>query len=96
MSTTGKLPTGPVKIEIESQVEPGVRNGAVEVEIRVNGKPLGKGRVPRSTGYALTANDTFDVGRDSYSPVSPEYFDRAPFAFNGEIKQVRVEYLSDK
>lgn len=96
VSTTGKLPTGPAKIEVESVFEPGVRNGAVEVVIRVNGKEMGRGKVPRSTGYALTANDTFDVGRDSYSPVSPEYYDRAPFAFDGAIEKLTVKYLTER
>ncbi|MFZ0613035.1 MAG: hypothetical protein WAM73_12410 [Desulfobacterales bacterium] len=66
------------------------------MEIRVNGKSMGKGRVTRTTGYALSGNDTFDVGRNSFSPVSPLYYDRAPFAFNGEIAKVTVTYLSNK
>jgi arylsulfatase len=39
--------------------------------------------VPRTTGYSMTGNDSFEIGRDSYSPVSPAYFDRAHFAFDG-------------
>ena len=96
VETSGVLPTGQTTIEIESHVKPGVRNGPMEVMIRVNGKMMGSGQVPRTTGYALSGNDTFDVGRDSYSPVSPLYYDRAPFTFNGAIQKLRIKYLSNK
>ena len=93
IETTGALPGGRVKIEIESRAEPKVRNGAMDVTIRVNGKEMAKGRVPRTTGYALSGNDSFDVGRDSYSPVSPAYYERAPFKFTGRIDKLDVKYL---
>jgi arylsulfatase len=96
VETTGDLPTGKARIEIESRFEAGVRNGPMDLEIRVNGKAMGKGRVPRTTGYALSGNDTFDVGRDSYSPVSPAYHERAPFAFNSKIDKLTVKYLVGK
>ncbi|MGB8720109.1 MAG: sulfatase-like hydrolase/transferase, partial [Desulfobacterales bacterium] len=96
VETTGDLPTGKVKIEIESRFEPGVRNGPMDLHIRVNGQAMGQGRVARTTGYALSGNDTFDVGRDSFSPVSPSYYDRAPFAFNGGIEKFTVTYLPTK
>ena len=96
IETTGALPTGKAKIEIESRFKPGVRNGPMDLEIRVNGQPVAKGQVPRTTGYALSGNDTFDVGRDSFSPVSPLYHERAPFAFNGKIEKLTVKYLANK
>jgi arylsulfatase len=48
--------------------------------------------VPRTTGYALSGNDSFDVGRDSFSPVSRAYRDRAPFKFSGQISELHVHY----
>ena len=96
IETTGVLPTGRVKIEIESRVEPKVRNGAMDVTIRVNGAEVAKGRVPRTTGYAMSGNDFFDVGRDSYSPVSPAYYERAPFKFTGKLERLDVKYLPAK
>jgi len=53
------------------------------VSLRVNGRPVASVPVPRTTGYSMTGNDSFEIGRDSYSPVSPAYFDRAHFAFDG-------------
>ena len=54
------------------------------------------GPVPRTTGCSMTGNDSFDVGRDSHSPASPAFFDRAPFGFDGRIEKVTVKYLTDK
>jgi len=53
------------------------------------------GRVPRTAGCSMTGNDSFDVGRDSHSPVSPAYFERAPFDFDGRTEKVTVKYLTD-
>jgi hypothetical protein len=42
----------------------------------------------------LTANDSLDFGIDLGSPVGIEYYDQAPFKFNGKIEGARVQYLS--
>jgi hypothetical protein len=39
------------------------------------------------------ASETFDVAQDLGSPVALDYFDRAPFAFNGKVDDVHVAYL---
>jgi hypothetical protein len=42
----------------------------------------------------FTANDCLDIGIDRGSPVALEYYDKAPFEFNGKIAQVQVKYLN--
>jgi hypothetical protein len=96
VTSTEALPAGKVAIEVESRFVPGERIGPADVTLRVNGRPVASGRVPRTSGYSMTGNDAFDVGRDSYSPVSPAYFDRAPFAFDGKIERLVVKYLPQK
>ena len=49
--------------------------------------------VPVSAPLMFTANDCLDFGIDLGSPVGIEYYDRAPFKFNGRIEQAAVEYL---
>ena len=44
----------------------------------------------RTVPAAFTASETFDVGIDLGSPVSRDYFDRRPFAFDGTIERVSV------
>jgi arylsulfatase len=89
--TTAPLPTGRTTIEVETAIA--APRGAAEVVIRVNGREAAKGTVPRTAVLAFTANDAFDVGLDSYSPVSQAYFDRKPFRFSGKIDAVRIQYL---
>jgi arylsulfatase len=91
LETKDKLPTGKVHVEVETRIaEP---RGAADILIRINGKEVAKGKIPRTAVLAFTANDAFDVGMDSYSPVSEAYFDRKPFKFNGNIEKVQIKYL---
>lgn len=92
ITTTDALPTGKVSIEVETTKTSDKHAGPLDVVIRVNGKEMAKGTVPRSAPLTFTANDAFDVGRDSYSPVSEVYFERKPFEFNGTIDQLKVSY----
>jgi len=87
------LPKGKTKIEVETRYAEKRAAGPLNVVIRVNGKVAAQGRVPVSAPLLFTANDCFDIGTDLGSPVSTEYFDKAPFKFNGNISQVQVKYL---
>jgi len=92
IETKGHLPTGKVKIEIESRLTEQKHSASMDVVIRVNGKEVAEGRVPVTASLTFTANDTFDVTMDSYSPMWLAYFDRAPFKFNGKIDSVHIRY----
>ena len=61
--------------------------------LRVNGQEVASGVVPLSAPLLFTANDGLDFGVDLGSPVGIEYYDQAPFKFNGRINRARVEYL---
>ena len=88
-----KLPAGKVKIEVETTyVEPRPA-GPLKVVMKVNGKEVASGKVPVSAPLLFTANDCLDFGIDLGSPVSVEYYDNAPFKFNGKIEQAHVQYL---
>jgi arylsulfatase len=64
-----------------------------DVVIRVDGKEMGRTTVARTVPAAFTASETFDVGTDLGSPVSLDYENRRPFAFNGTIQEVKVKLL---
>lgn len=91
IESTGTLPAGKVKIEVETRIA--APRGAADVVVRVAGTEVGRAKVPRTAVLAFTANDAFDVGTDSYSPVSQAYFDRKPFKFNGRIDRLHIKYL---
>ena len=87
--STKKLSPGKRKIEIDTKIaKPGA---PAEVVLTVDGTEVARETVKRTVPAAFTASETFDVGVDLGSPVSLEYFDRAPFAFNGKIESVIVE-----
>lgn len=63
------------------------------VILRVNGKEVGKGRIEQSVPAAHTSSETFDIGIDLGSPVALDYYDRAPFRFNGKIGKINIKYI---
>jgi len=88
-----KLPVGKSKIEVESKLVDKI-GGPMDVTLRVNGAVVGQGRVPAAMSLHFTgANGTFDIGTDLFSPVSLDYYDQAPFTFNGTIGKTKVVYL---
>jgi arylsulfatase len=93
--STGKLPTGRVKIEVETAYEEVRPAGPLRITIRIDGAVVGQGTVPVSAPLLFTANDCLDVGTCLGSPVSNDYYDRAPFAFNGTIHTMNVRYVPE-
>jgi arylsulfatase A-like enzyme len=91
-----KLPIGKVKIEVETAYAVLKPGGPLNVAMKVNGGVVATGQVPISAAIAFTANDCLDIGIALGSPVSLDYYDKAPFKFNGTIEQVRVEYVTAK
>jgi len=89
-----KLPAGKVRIEVETKYAELRPAGPLDVTMKVNGKIAAKGKVPVSAPLLFTANDCLDIGTDLGSPVSLDYFDQAPFKFNGKIEQVHVKYIA--
>jgi arylsulfatase A-like enzyme len=91
--TTEKLPTGKVKIEVETAYVEQKAAGPLKVTLKVNGKVVAEGTVPVSAPLGFTANDCLDIGQALGSPVSMDYREKAPFKFNGKIEQVHVKYI---
>ncbi len=84
-----KLAAGKYRIEVEEAI---ARPGApAEVVLKVDGQEVVRTTVKRTVPGAFTASETLDVGIDLGSPVSLDYFDRAPFRFEGQIEKVVVE-----
>ena len=89
-----KLPSGKAKIEVVTKYAVKKAAGPLDITLKVDGKEVAKGQVPVSAPLGFTANDCLDIGEALGSPVSPEYFDLAPFKFNGKIDQVHVQYTN--
>ncbi|MDQ6473093.1 arylsulfatase [Flavobacterium sp. LHD-80] len=87
-----KLPIGKAKIEVESRLVDKI-GGAMNITLRINGKEVGQGKVPTAMSLHFGSNATFDIGTDLDSPVSLDYYDLAPFEFNGTIGKTEIKYL---
>ena len=84
----GKLAAGKHRIEVDTTIaKPGA---PAEVALMVDGQEVARTKVKRTVPAAFTASETFDVGTDLGSPVSLNYFDRRPFAFDGKINKMSV------
>ena len=88
-----KLPAGKLKIEVETTYVQPKPAGPLKIVLKVNGREVASGVVPVSAPVGFTANDCLDFGEDLGSPVSVEYYDEAPFKFNGTIEGAHVQYL---
>ena len=90
--TVGKLPAGKVKIEFEMRT-PEERAAPAEVKFWINGEEAATGTVQRTIPGTFTASETFDVGMDTCSPVADDYFEKAPFKFEGKLKRIFFKNL---
>jgi len=90
VSSTDPIPAGhrvlSAQIKVDKEGEPGVGG---TVTLRMGEKVIGKGRFEKQVPYRFTANESFDVGCDTVSPVSDQY--ESPFNFTGKIKRVMVD-----
>jgi hypothetical protein len=89
-----QLPTGPAKIEIKTVYAEAKPAGPLNISMSVNGAEYGSGQVPISAPLLFTANDCLDIGTCLGGSVSLDYYDKAPFAFNGRIDNVNVRYIT--
>ena len=87
-----KLAGGKTKIEVETKLLAAHPGSPSQVTLKVNGQEVATGQVPITAPLAFTANDCLDFGIDLGSPVSLDYFDAAPFKFNGTLGVSTVKY----
>jgi arylsulfatase len=88
------ISAGRASIEVETVYAEARPGGPLDITAKVNGEVVASGQVPISAPLLFTANDCLDIGTCLGSPVSLDYYDRAPFPFNGSIDTVNVRYLS--
>ena len=90
VSSTEKIPAGRHVLSVEVKVDKeGKFETGGDVLLRDGKKVIGKGRFEKQIGGFFTANESFDVGCDTVSPVSDLY--ESPFAFTGTIIKVAVD-----
>ena len=86
-----KIAPGKHTIVVETTLRMQNPGSPADIVLSVDGKEAARTNIKMTVPAAFTASESFDVGMDLGSPVARDYFDRAPFAFNGTIKEVKVE-----
>jgi arylsulfatase len=93
VTSKSTIPTGKVKIEVETKYDSKERMAPATITLSVNGKQVGQGRIEKSVPAIHSAFETFDIGIDFGSPVALDYYNRAPFKFSGKINKINIRYL---
>lgn len=60
-------------------------------KLSVDGKQVAQGKIEHTIGGRVSLDETFDVGRDTGTPVIEDYVDMMPFQFAGELKKVVIQ-----
>jgi arylsulfatase len=90
------LPSGMVTVRLEYESKGGVRgiiSDGARVRLFVNDKLAGEGESAKAAGRF--APEPFEVGRDSISPVSPDYKSKGSFPFTGTIEKIEFQAQPD-
>jgi arylsulfatase len=84
------LAPGPNVVRMEFRYDGGGLGKGGTVSLFINDKKVGEGRV-EATGWIgkYSADETFDIGADTGSPVSDDY--ASPNRFTGTIKKVVID-----
>jgi hypothetical protein len=93
ITSSEALPKGKGTIRFDFAYDGGGAGKGGTGTLSVNGKKVGEGRIAKTVPVYFSTDDTFDVGEDWGTPVSPTY--KPPFKFTGTLKKVTVEASPD-
>jgi arylsulfatase A-like enzyme len=94
VEATQPVPAGKHQVRMEFKYDGGGLAKGGDVALFVDGKSVGKGRVEQTVPMAFSADETCDVGRETGSPVSPDYGTEGN-AFSGEVHWVQIDLEKD-
>ena len=88
------IPAGNHQVRMEFKYDGGGTAKGGGVTLYVDGKSVGQGRIERTVPMAFSADETCDVGKETGSPVSPDYGPTAN-EFTGEVNWVQIDLEKD-
>jgi arylsulfatase A-like enzyme len=91
---TKPIPAGKHQVRMEFKYDGGGLAKGGTVSLFVDGKKDGEGRVDRTVPMVFSADETCDVGKETGSPVSPDY-SPADNEFTGEVNWVQIDLEKD-
>ena len=84
------IPTGTHQVRMEFAYDGGGLGKGGDVTLYVDGREVGRGRVENSVPFGFSLDEPSDVGRDTASPVSPDYGAQGN-AFTGTVNWIEVD-----
>lgn len=90
IARSAPIPAGKHRIEVTTKLHSAMPLSAADVLVKVDGNEVARTTVARTVPGAFSASETFDVGVDLGSTVSPDYMERRPFRFDGKVTSVKV------
>lgn len=88
------IPAGTHQLRMEFKYDGGGLAKGGTVSLFVDGRKDGDGRVEMTVPMLFSADETCDVGKETGSPVSPDY-GPSHNAFSGEVKWVQIDLEKD-
>ena len=89
ITSSQALPKGPSTIRFDFAYDGGGPGKGGTGTLRLDGEAVGNGRIDKTVPVYFSTDDTFDVGEDWGTPVSPAY--KPPFRFTGTLKTVTID-----
>jgi arylsulfatase A-like enzyme len=89
ITSSEKIPEGKSIIRVEFKYDGGGFAKGGTVTMFINDKKVGEGRVDKTIFVRFSADETFDTGLDTGSPVSDQY--ESPFKFTGTLNKIEID-----
>jgi arylsulfatase len=89
IASKDRLTPGKHTIRFEFKYDGGGVGKGGTGKLFVDDKEVAKGRIKKTVLGRFSADETFDTGEDTGSPVSDAY--KAPFRFGGTIKKIEID-----
>jgi len=83
-----KLASGKSTIKFNFDYDGGEVGAGGNGKLFINDQQVAEGRIEKTLPYRLALNETFDVGRDTGTPIVETY--QVPFAFTGNLQKVTL------
>jgi len=84
------IPPGEHQVRMEFKYDGGGLGKGGTVNLYLDGKPVGQGRIENTQPMAFSADETTDVGTDNATPVSDDY-GMKDSKFTGRVRWVQID-----
>jgi arylsulfatase A-like enzyme len=90
-----RLPTGTVTVQYQFDFDGGAPGAGGTGTLLVDGTVVAEERIDRTVPFLFSADETMDIGRDTASPVTPDYPAGDANEFSGRLAWVQIELEDD-